>query len=184
MRNRKKINGKPTTFQLKLALLEYFRFKRQSVVVDECCNNDIVADTGKEIIEVEVKISKSDLIYGEKTRSKQIKHKQYGNNMIYLTPNKYYFCVPSFMKKATIEYACELNKDYGVIVFDEQSFFNRKSRKNLAYHMDYIRVVKNAHNLHNNYHKLYQKEIAKRASCKLITLLQKEVKRNENKDKK
>jgi len=181
MRTKKPIkNTRPTTFQLKLALLEYFRFKRQSIVVDECCNNDIVADTGKEIIEVEVKISKSDLIYGERTRSKQIKHKKYANSMVVFNPNKYYFCVPSFLKNNTIEYAKNLNPNYGVIVFNENNFFNTKyNRKARAYHMDYLEFVKKAKNLHQNYHILYQKQIAKRCSAKLITLLQDKAK-NEN----
>ena len=66
---------KVTAFDLKLALLQYFRFKRQGVCVEEFRGADIIVDTGKEIIEVEVKITKADLINGEKR--KQWKHESY-----------------------------------------------------------------------------------------------------------
>jgi len=56
------IEYKITAFDLKLALMQYFRFNRQWLCVDEFRGADIIADTGKEIIEVETKITKSDLI--------------------------------------------------------------------------------------------------------------------------
>ena len=49
---------KVTAFDLKLALLDYFRFLRQWVCVDEFRGADVIADTGKDIIEVEVKVGK------------------------------------------------------------------------------------------------------------------------------
>ena len=79
-----------TAFEIKFALLSYFRFKRQWVCVDECMNADVVADTGKQIIEVEVKVSKSDLMQGEAKKEwkhDNYRHLRYGNYI----PNKYYF---------------------------------------------------------------------------------------------
>ena len=45
---------------LKLALMHYYRFNYGFICAEECANADILVDTGTEIIEVEVKISKQD----------------------------------------------------------------------------------------------------------------------------
>ena len=42
---------KVTSFHLKLALLEYFRFERRWIAVDEFRKADVIADTGKKVIE-------------------------------------------------------------------------------------------------------------------------------------
>lgn len=57
---------KITSSDLKLALMHYYRFNYGYVCAEEATNADILVDTGKEIIEIEVKIGKGDLIEGEK----------------------------------------------------------------------------------------------------------------------
>lgn len=151
-------SNKITSFDLKLALLEYFRFTRQWICVDECLHADIIADTGKQIIEVEVKISKYDLLRGEE--KKKWKHDNYGRNLYGpFVPNKYYFCVLVSLQEIAIRHAHHLNPRYGVIVFDPE-------QRNLL-------IVKSARTLHDKYNEKHRHQIAKRASCKLITLMQK-----------
>jgi len=150
---------KPTAMDLKLALLVYFRFKRQWICVDECMQADVIADTGKHIVEVEVKVSRQDLLRGEE--KKRNKHLNYELQWYkYSIPNKYYFCVPIELKDTAIEYVYKLNPRYGVMVFDPED----KS----------VITVKSALILRTDYNEKHRHEIAKRASCKLITLMQKE----------
>lgn len=174
-------------FNIKFALLCYYRFKRQWICVDECMKADIIADSGNHIIEVEIKTGKYDLF--KEGTCKRFKHDSYmkllhserhlWNRYV---PNKYYFCVPSIIKDEAIEYATSLNKRYGVIVFYEETFkrsleqFNRLRMTNISIFGDSILTVKSAQNLHNDYSKAYQNQIAKRASCKLITMMHKELK--------
>jgi len=57
-----------TSTHLKSALLHYCRFKRQWICADEVTSGqfiaDVLIDTGKFTIEIEIKISKSDFING------------------------------------------------------------------------------------------------------------------------
>ena len=154
------IKVKLTAFDLKLALLEYFRFIRQWVCVDECMDADVIADTGKQIIEVEVKISRQDLLKGEE--KKKWKHNWYRDALPNASnvPNKYYFCVPKVLQDIAIEYATSLNPKYGVIIYDHETLS--------------IEVIKSAHILHGNYHSNHRYQIAKRTSAKIITMMQKE----------
>lgn len=148
---------KPIAFDLKLALMEYFRFKRQWVCVDECLKADIVADSGKHIIEVEVKVSKHDLLKGEER--KRNKHRNYEEQWHGCKiPNKYYFCVPTELADIAVEYARKLNPKYGVIVYNPLT--------------EEVFTIKPAQLLHDTYRERHSHQIAKRCSAKIITLMQ------------
>ena len=58
---------------IKEALMHYLRFKRGWVCADEVYSGnfigDIVIDSGKWTMEIEIKTSKSDLIIGEKKKT-------------------------------------------------------------------------------------------------------------------
>jgi hypothetical protein len=157
----------PDAFDLKLALMEYFRFTRQWVCVDECLLADVVADTGKTIIEVEVKVSKYDLLKGEeRSRRKINKHKRF--KVQWSTrgvPNMYYFCVPIELGDDALKYVEGLNPKYGVIVYDP----NTKM----------VQMIKGAARLHSDYCGMLKHQIAKRCSAKIITLMQKQAKKRE-----
>jgi len=161
-----------SSFDLKLALLQYYRFKRQWVCVDEFDGMDVVADTGKHIIEVEVKVSRQDLLRGES--NKKWKHDNYKQlHHVNYIPNKYYFCVPCCLEKDALKYAHELNPKYGVIVFDNLSFEDYIYRTGLLpRHEDSLKTVRVAHVLHGNYKQKNSWLIAKRASSKLITMME------------
>ncbi len=164
---------KVTSFELKLALLEYFRFERQWIAVDEFRQADVIADTGKKVIEVEVKIAKNDLINGEKY--KLLKHRAYtqGKSCRRCHPNEYYFCVPRSLQSEAIGVIDGLNTNYGLIIFDSERLLGDLSR---GYHAqmlsDYLCNVRRAKKLHKGYPKKQQELIAKRCSAKLITQMQ------------
>ena len=92
------LNKKPTSLQIKYALMWYFRFQRQWICADEVYNggsiSDILVDTEKYTMDVEIKISKDDLIRGE---AKKPKHKNWHNRMT----NKFALCVPEYLIEAS-----------------------------------------------------------------------------------
>jgi hypothetical protein len=166
---------KVTSFELKLALLEYFRFERQWVAVDEFRQADVICDTGKKVIEVEVKITKNDLVNGEKY--KMLKHQTYAQGKSYRRchPNEYYFCVPDHLHSEAIGVIDGLNTNYGLFLFYEEQLLNHLSR---GYHAeslaDYMSCVRRPKKLHKGYSAAQKQLIAKRCSAKLITQMQRE----------
>jgi len=166
---------------LKLALLHYFRFKRQCICVDEFRGADIIADTGKTIIEVEIKLTKTDLINGE--RKKSTKHQAYklGDSYQRNQPNLFLFCVPESLVDVAVDWAAVINEKYGIIAFDavrfEQDINGGAGSLRPFYlpredinHSDYVRVIRSAKELHQNYSAKMTRAIAYRASAKLATL--------------
>jgi hypothetical protein len=163
---------KITAVELKACLLHYYRFKRQCIAVDEFHCADIIADNGKEIIEVEIKVSKSDLLNGEK--KKFIKHHNYkqGNGWGFLHPNRYLFCVPEKLVDVALEYAKELNPNYGVIGFDSERFLSYAEQYGnpMSFSSDFMRIAKSAKKLHEGYTERQCYQIAKRASAKVASM--------------
>ncbi|GAG36317.1 unnamed protein product [marine sediment metagenome] len=130
---------KITSFDIKYALMYYFRFKRQWLCASECMNNDIMAITDKDIVEVEVKISKYDLWKGE---AKKRKHEYMINPSgwsLMSMPNRFYICVPIYLEEEARRWVNQINKKYGIIRYDPQ--FSK---------YDAISISKSAISLHNN----------------------------------
>lgn len=166
--------NKATAFDLKLALLKYYRFKRQWLCVDEFRGADIIVDTGREIIEAEVKVTKSDLINGEK--KKAWKHQSYnvGGSYNRNRPNKFLFCVPERLVVDALEWANDLNSNYGVMGFNEETFM-AGVRDNAVYWLAcncFLRTAKSAKSLHKNYNNDLRWAIAKRTSAKIVSLME------------
>ena len=71
------------------------------------------------IIEVEVKITKSDLWKGE---AKKPKHKFYKNpnNHYYHVPNKFYICVPTILIEEAKKWVEATNNKYGIINYKNE----------------------------------------------------------------
>lgn len=174
---------KTTAFELKLALLEYYRFGSQCVAVDEFNGADVIADTGREIIEVEVKLNKSDLVHGE---SRKLKHNAYKHGQPYhlCHPNKYLFCVPMDLTEAAKAMVEKLNPCYGIIGFDTEAFeAHVRNHTFIPFLRNYLCMMKRARRMHTNYNTQQTQLIAKRASAKLITLMQKQHEKNVNDDR-
>jgi len=164
-------NYKVTSFDLKLALLQYFRFKRQCVCVDEFRGADVIVDTGKEILEIEVKVSKSDLINGE--RAKANKHQMYkiGRPWGFCHPNKFLFCVPEKLVNVAKAWSKEINEKYGVIGFGAEALKAHISENLGVQHWEQIWISKSAKSLHGNYDDKLRRAIALRTSAKIATLM-------------
>ena len=104
-----------TSLDIKFALLWYFRFRRQWICATEFQAWDVVAFTNKSFIEVEVKISKSDLWYGE---AKKDKHSQYQKGLYpFSIPNKFYICVPEVLLDEARKWVEATNPNYGIIIY-------------------------------------------------------------------
>lgn len=119
--------------KIKLELLKYFRFERSyPVVCTECIHNaDINAYKNGKLVEVEIKISKSDFkhefLESHENRWKTYKHDKYANphdslSACGIVPHKYMFCVPIDMKEWALEYLKDKNSSYGLLVYDEKAW--------------------------------------------------------------
>lgn len=170
------IKYKVTAFDLKLALLQYYRH-RQWICVDEFRGADIIVDTGKEIIEVEIKVTKPDLINGEKTKIRKHQVYRLGREFAWRHPqaNKFLFCVPEKLIDTALVVANKINERYGVIGFDADEL-KRLIRSNSAIWWQnnnyFLRIAKSAKKLHENYNNELRWAIAKRTSAKIAALTQ------------
>lgn len=162
---------------LKLELMKYFRFEKGMVFVcSECIHNsDISAINDKCLVEVEVKISKSDFRrefenISSKNGSfwKGRKHHFYKHPeeawAAYTIPNKFYFCVPEEMECWALEYLKDKNPKYGLLVYDAK-ILGKTSK---------IRLVKGARQLQTEPPKVEMwRAIGIRVTNEMITLKEK-----------
>lgn len=153
---------KITSYNIKYALMSYFRFKRQWNCADEvingCSVSDVLVDTGKYTMDVEIKISKNDLINGEKKKNK---HHQWYNNLT----NKFALCVPVELEHTALEWINSTNKKYGLYVYYPDG--------------KYIITKKQASKLHDIYTDEFKNRIIKRLGSALITYMGKQLIKNE-----
>lgn len=167
---------------MKNKLFEYFRFKRQFIY---CCTEginyaDFLALNEDCLVEVEVKISQSDLLreFKSKDHCKINKHHRYFNAQSLLGKNElmskkhFFVSIPNYFYLAVtedlVEYAKEeiskINNNYGIILISTKDY-NRKSP---------VMILKTAKKLHDykpNGKTFYY--IGKRATSELATLRQK-----------
>ncbi len=94
--------------------MEYFRFTRQWLCVDEADGADILVDTGKETHEVEVKVSKYDLNVLE---PKKYKHEEHYKGAEY-SHNKFSVCVPNTMIEDARKRVGDMDRRYGLIEYN------------------------------------------------------------------
>lgn len=164
------LDYKITAFDLKLALLEYFRFSRQWICVDEFRGADVITDTGKRIIEVEVKVDKGDL--ENKESYKTTKHHSYRTGRSYnlCHPNMFYFCVPEALVESAHRVCEKLNPKYGIIAFNPHVFKRHIQWNYKIPHKECNRMARSAKELHSGYVS-YCKEMARRLSSVNISLM-------------
>jgi hypothetical protein len=116
-----------TSFEIKNALMYYYRFKRQMVCADEVGIGwgeiaDVVVDTEKDIVEIEVKTSKSDLFTGE---SRKKKHKVLNDKRLV---NRFFICVPSSLLEDAKVWVEQTNPKYGIIEYIEDKHYRLDSK--------------------------------------------------------
>ena len=118
--------------QMLIDLMGYFRFKRGfSLVCSEFDGMDLAVIGNETYIEVEIKISKSDLLRDKK----KDKHRSYREprslHNYWSAPNKFYYAVPPEMVEYTESFIAELNPKYGIIRVTSTEVFMAKSAKKL-----------------------------------------------------
>ena len=114
---------------------------------------DVVVSTGDSIIEIEIKVSKQDLIKGEARK------KKHGKEDSARVVNKFFVCVPTELVEVAKKWVEEVNPKYGIIEFiterAKEKWSCRKARK-------YIHIVKNAKVLQPKHKKMIEDKILKR----------------------
>ncbi len=168
--------AEPTADDLTLALLKYYACNKKCVAVDEYARADIVAYTGNSIIEVEIKVCRSDLVNGEK--AKAAKHDAYarGEKWRGLIPNTYWVCVPEKLVDSALIMAKALNESYGVIAYRSEASANADYTgvRELPTYIDarwltkHLWLAKAATKLHETCDEIQGMQIANTASRKLF----------------
>lgn len=148
---------------LKTALMSYFRFERTYIVATEVnCKDfgiaDVLVDTGDEIIEIEVKRYKNDLITNELNKEKHSLMKDNTTELTY--PNRYFICVPDNLGREAERFVRSLNTDYGLIVVNTKNKLTSRSAK----------VVKHAKKLHDFYNKDLSRAIILRLCSEIANM--------------
>lgn len=156
---------------IKYALLNYFRFKRQWVCADEVMNGvfiaDVLVDNNVWTMEVEVKVSKQDLIIGESKKTTgwrgrgKKKHEEWPDRRT----NKFALCVPESLLEVAEKWIKDTNPKYGLFLYLPSKVAPQ----------DRIRVIKTAKSLHNNYNgERFKQAMLKRLSCLRALTIKKE----------
>lgn len=169
---------KLTSFIIKTALMNKYRFNNQCLCVDEVHTGygemaDIVVDTSQQIFEIEIKVSKSDLWRGE---AKKKKHKYPLVTKMY---NQYYICVPNALLDEAKKWVEATNDKYGIIEFKTEPFFNKFGYEN---HRNYCYIKKRAKYLNESYSKNLHKDIEMRLSSALTTQYERIIKEMKQKE--
>ena len=159
--------------EIKIALLSYFRFKKQHVCADEVGfalgNTDVsVFDEGF-VTEIEIKTSKSDLWQGEKRKAS--KHAIYKNPTPddlkkYVIPNQFFVCVPTELLNTAKEWVLTTYEKYGILEWKGSKAAGIWTPRP----EDMIYVHKRAKNLHDEKHPKALERIARRLSSVNISL--------------
>ncbi len=138
-----------TAYEIKTALMWYFRWGRHFICAEEVSLNmgwaDVLAYSGKYIYEVEVKITRYDL----NNEVKKYKHSAEFRH----GANKFYLCVPKYLIEYAHEWIKETNEKYGLIEYRGQ--YN-------------IRIIKRAKMLHNKFDEDIKDLINRRLSSQVI----------------
>lgn len=169
---------------IKIAVLSYYRYKHQQIAADEVgfmLGNTDVSSLRPDgwLVEIEIKVSKSDLWQGEKRKGN--KHKIYLNPTDiqledYIIPNQFYLCVPRSLLETAEKWVLTNNEKYGILEYidGETVWFSKPEDK--------IRIWKRAKVLHKEIHSTKALDkIARRlssANINLKTNLQKVIKQN------
>ena len=161
-----------TSTHLKSALLSHYRFDEHFVVATEVDYGkiggiaDIMVETGSLIYEVEIKISKQDLLSHELKKEKHTYMQDPFTYMSYL-PNKFYLCVPHSMLKEANDFIFDVNPTYGLLEYVEGAEY-RSVR-------DRVKLIKQAGILHPQYNLNIHHDIMQRLSSELCSFYEKKL---------
>lgn len=155
-----------SSFNIKCALLNYFRFERQYICVDECFSGfreyaDVLVDTGKAFREIEIKTSKADLLKDKKKKKHDIykgKHKFYKPEW---GVNYFYICVPRELKEYAEKWIEEVNPKYGLIIYWQVDIGYKDVKA------DKLLICRTPRKLHSGYNEKLKLSMVKRLSSAL-----------------
>jgi hypothetical protein len=166
-----------TAKYLKGCLMHYARYRKQMVVASEVntgyCIADVMAYNDDKVVEIEVKVSKSDLIHDRE----KSKHEWYGilrNQKSDMIPNEFYYCVPDKLKDEAVSLSKQVEEvtlghlRYGVMVCAENK--NRKTHFD-----DLISVYYRPKKIHDTYPKKLAKLIVKRLCSEICRFYSKNI---------
>ena len=131
-----------TAETIKSLLLFYYRFEKKAVGIDECTywNKTFIADllitNFQYITEVEVKLTKSDLL--RDFIDKANKHDAFKKQVSHL-PNYFYFCVPNYLVDETLKQIELHNNSYGLIEYWNADLPEDVNPMNIGY---FFKVIK------------------------------------------
>ena len=126
--------------------MHYFRFNRGWVCADEVWSGefigDIVVDSGLWTMEVEIKVTKNDLIKGEanKTTGWKGTGKKKHNEWTKHRTNKFALCVPEVLAEVAQDWINKTNKRYGLYVYTTgatQTYGIITKKRALVLHKEY-----------------------------------------------
>lgn len=163
---KKKITNSINSNYIKLSLMTYYKFINKFIYVcTECINHaDVIALNKQKLVEIEVKISKSDL----KADFKKPKHRLYLNAEVNIKtkptrtiPNEFYFCTTRDLQDIALELIKQHNDNYGLMICESYGFVG-----------DNIKVVKKAKPLHKQLPKAnYFDVVVKRMGNMIINFM-------------
>lgn len=159
------------SYEIKHALLSYFRFKRQCICASECMDNDVMVITDKDIIEVEVKVNKYDLWKGEAKKAKHRIYKDFTNPYTrhYYRPNRFYICVPTELLDEAKKWVNKINNKYGIIECSERKYYPK-----------HVSIIKRASTLHKFKNERMVDRIMMRVCTENINLIGRFLNENRN----
>ena len=158
---------------LKYEALLYLRFNpRCELIATEASrfNADVMGSNYKNIYEIEVKISKSDLF----ADSKKPKHLTYSQPLTRIRPNIFYYLVPISLMDDALEAIEKLNKHYGLLVYRGETKLDGWSLGSS------LSVAKKPFKLYKGYSEKLEEEIKRRMSVEYLVLLRERMRKNVN----
>lgn len=156
--------------KLKAAVMSYFRFEKGAIVGTEVTYSDIsgmadvLACVGDEVIEIETKVDKVDLLTHEVTKRKHEIMKTSIEEYKDKLPNRYYLCVTQNLQKTAEKFIEEYNPAYGLIIFDTRTQ-KIDSRT--------VKIVKPAQKLHTHVNDHIKHALVLRLCSELVNLYEK-----------
>ncbi len=137
-------NSENLTNTIKVALLNYYRYKRQMFCATEAYSYSGVADVlaydkNRNIYDIEIKISAGDL---SKDKEKP-KHMYCKESIEKEMPIYQLYCVPEYLKDKALKFINQVNNNYGLIVFNDSLYKEQKDSEEGINFLQLIKIVKN-----------------------------------------
>lgn len=152
-----------TSSYMKALLLKYWRFERAyyNCAVEVPSNSgqsDIVVDNGKEVVEIEVKISISDLKADfKKKKFRYFSHPYHKRKYWYFICNRFYYAIPEELCQEASKIISDMDNNFGIISVSKRTIKNKG-----------IEIIKVAKKINETFPGCIRKTIMQRTSSDLV----------------